>query len=141
MHRKLSTTHTERITTMTDIQTWLDQGKTLADEATEGPWEAYADSNYQPAGCPPIIEHLVYAGAVETPIIDWGNGSTKPDTEFIADARTRLPQAINALQAVLDLHKPEKPKKWVPVRCNHCRTLYPCLDVRRIQNAIKEQDA
>lgn len=49
--------------------------------------------------------------------------------------------ALNALQAVLDLHKPEKPKKWVPVRCNHCRTPYPCLDVRRIQNAIKEQDA
>ena len=91
---------------MTDIQTWLDQGKALAGQATEGPWEAYEDSDYQPAGCPPIIEHLVYAGAVETPIIDWGNGSTKADAEFIADARTRLPQALNALQAVLDLHQP-----------------------------------
>ena len=136
---------------MTDIPAWLDKGKTLADKATEGPWEAYADSDYQPAGCPPIIEHLVYAGAVETPIIDWGSGSTKPDTEFIADARTRLPQALAALQAVLDLHKPEEydgyPHSPDGVMCAVCLTEYdeyeewPCQTVEAIQNAIKEQDA
>ena len=125
---------------MTDIQAWLDQGKTLADQATEGPWEAYQDSDRQPAGCPPEIENLVYAGAVETPIIDWGNGSTKADATFIADARTRLPQALGALQAILNRHKPEKPKKWVPVRCNHCRTPYPCPDVRTIQDAIGDHN-
>ena len=129
---------------MTDIQAWLDQGKALAGQATQGPWEAYADSNYQPAGCPPIIEHLVYAGAVETPIIDWGNGSTKADAAFIADARARLPQALTALQAVLDLHTPvdEEPTKTICATCTELLTVkWPCLTVRAIQNAIKEQDA
>lgn len=134
---------------MTDIQTWLDQGKALAGQATQGPWEAYADSDYQPAGCPPIIEQLVYAGAVETPIIDWGNGSTKADAAFIADARARLPQALNALQAILDLHKPVdvEPSDTVCGECSNSlpngRFLpiveYPCPTVRAIQDVIKEQ--
>ena len=123
---------------MTDIQTWLDQGKALAGQATEGPWEAYADSNYQPAGCPPIIEHLVYAGAVEEPIIDWGNGSAKADAEFIADARTRLPQALDALQAVLGLHQPTvfvgHSATWL--RCTEGCYTWPCPTVQEIQDAI-----
>ena len=131
---------------MTDIQSWLDEARALADQATEGTWEAYADSDYQPAGCPPIIEHLVYAGAVETPIINWGNGSTKADATFIADARTRLPQALNALQAVLDLHKPEEydgyPHSPDGVMCAVCLTEYneyeewPCPTVQAIQEAL-----
>ena len=126
---------------MSDIQAWLDEGKALTAETTEGPWEAYADSDCQPAGCPPIIEHLVYAGAVETPIIDWGNGSTKADAEFIADARTRLPQALAALQAVLDMHRPI----WVDgiEYCKHCVDFggeYPCPTVRAIQNELERQE-
>ena len=138
---------------MTDIQAWLDQGKALAGQATQGPWEAYADSDYQPAGCPPIIEHLVYAGAVETPIIDWGNGSTEADAAFIADARARLPQALNALQAVLEAHAPidalntQYTNGRMPHVCTGCGqddgrwNYWPCPTVRAIQNAIKEQDA
>ena len=136
---------------MTNIQTWLDQSKTLAGQATEGPWEAYSDSDVQYAGCPPTVENLVYAGTVEEPIIDWGNGSTKADAEFIADARTRLPQTLNALQAVLDLHKKRhpSPQMWriapdsnepqpvtTPDTCDYCRRNYPCPTVRAIQDAI-----
>lgn len=124
---------------MTDIQTWLDKGKALADHATQGPWEASADSDYQPAGYPPIIEHLVYAGAVETPIIDWGNGSTKEDAEFIAEARTRLPLALAALQAVLDLHHDRG--DGVCYECSVGTLVdYPCSSVLAIQTAI-ETDA
>lgn len=138
---------------MTDIQTWLDRGRALADQATEGPWEAYADSDVQYAGCPPMIENLVYAGAVETPIIDWGNGSTKADAEFIADARTRLPQALNALRAVLEVHAPidalntQYTNGRIPHVCTGCGqddgrwNYWPCPTVRAIQYAIKEQDA
>ena len=127
---------------MTDIQTWLDKGKALADQATQGPWEAFEDSDQHLAGCPPTIENLVYAGAVETPIIDWGNGSTKEDAEFIADARTRLPLALDALQAVLDMHRPI----WVDgiEYCKHCVDFggeYPCPTVRAIHDAIKETEA
>ena len=142
---------------MTDIQAWLDRGCTIADQATEGPWEAYEDSDVQYAGYPPIAENLVYAGAVETPIIDWGNGSTKADAEFIADARTRLPQALNALQAVMEIHKPYHADHYYVgmnggslhrfvLRCEGCEESggvegYPCPTVRAIQNAIKEQGA
>lgn len=138
---------------MTDIQAWLDRGCTIADQATEGPWEAYEDSDVQYAGYPPIAENLVYAGAVETPIIDWGNGSTKADSEFIADARTRLPQALNALQAVLEAHAPidalntQYTNGRIPHVCTGCGqddgrwNYWPCPTVRAIQNAIKEQDA
>lgn len=42
----------------------------------------------------------------------------------------------DALQAVLDMHKPETPKKWVPVRCDHCRKTYPCPTVEAFQAAI-----
>ena len=138
---------------MTDIQAWLDRGCTIADQATEGPWEAYEDSDVQYAGYPPIAENLVYAGAVETPIIDWGNGSTKADAEFIADARTRLPQALNALQAVLEAHAPidalntQYTNGRIPHVCTGCGqddgrwNYWPCPTVRAIQNAIKEQDA
>lgn len=139
---------------MTDIQAWLDQGKTLADQATEGPWEAFQDSDRQPAGCPPEIENLVYAGAVETPIIDWGNGSTKPDAAFIADARTRLPQALNALQAILDLHQNlldvtilDELGRTIFTRrkCSTCspnggyNAVWPCPTVRAIHDALERQ--
>ena len=68
------------------------------------------------------------------------------DAEFIADARTRLPQALNALQAVLDLHKPEEydgyPHGADGVMCAVCLTEYgeyeeyPCPTVRAIMDAI-----
>ena len=54
----------------------------------------------------------------------------------MTNIQARLQKALNALQAVLDLHKPEKPKKWVPVRCNHCRTPHPCPTVEAIQAVI-----
>lgn len=122
---------------MTDTQTWLDQGKALAGQATEGSWEAYSDSDVQYAGCPPTVENLVYAGTVEEPIIDWGNGSTKADAEFIADARTRLPQALNALQAVLNLHKRSFYGVCTECVCEDGTPIeYPCPTVETIQDAI-----
>ena len=103
---------------MTDIQAWLDEARALADQATEGTWEAYADSDYQPAG-----------------------------------ARTRLPQALDALQAVLEVHAPidalntQYTNGRIPHVCTGCGqddgswNYWPCPTVRAIQNAIKEQDA
>ena len=92
---------------MTDIQEWLDQGKTLAGQATQGPWEA--------DGCE-VTQHWSrpepWQTIVGTEVSCMGycyGGSAKgverdEDAEFIADARTRLPQALNALQAVHNRH-------------------------------------
>ena len=73
------------------------------------------------------------------------------EAAFIADARKCLPQALAALQAVLDLHKPEEydgyPHSPDGVMCAVCLTEYdeyedwPCPTVEAIQAAIEEQDA
>ena len=139
---------------MTDIQAWLDEARALADQATEGPWEADGHEITQHWSRPEPWQTIVgaevacmaycYGGSAE------GVESDK-DAAFIADARTRLPQALNAIQAVLDLHKPEEydgyPHSPDGVMCAVCLTEYneyeewPCPTVRAIQNAIKEQDA
>ena len=98
---------------MTDIQAWLGQGKKLADKATEGPWEVEESSD----GWTEIygrdsIEPMV------TPTVATTERGGEPEAAFIADARTRLPQALDALQAVHDLHK----RIWLDGReyCKHC---------------------
>lgn len=136
---------------MTDIQAWLDKGKRRMELISSGPWE---------------LREIERHGRITTQVhvsFDYGDleiqgPRTVIDDEFIegnnarfiADARTRLPQAVNALQEVLDMHvAPE----WVKVQrsndgsrdiCQECTTedtliMYPCRTVRAIQDAIGEQ--
>ena len=131
---------------MTDVQAWLDQGKTLADQATEGPWFA------SPFEHDPVWGSVVTGGVDDhdedcPPCIEAGS---RKDAEFIADARTRLPQALAVIQAVLDLHKPEEydgyPHSPDGVMCAVCLTEYdeyeewPCPTVRAIQDALGENN-
>ena len=70
------------------------------------------------------------------------------DAAFIADARTRLPQALAALQAVLDMHAPIDALNMryrggrVQQVCTGCGTddgnwnRWPCPTVRAITDAI-----
>lgn len=115
---------------MTDVQAWLDQGRTLTDQATEGPWEARSsevtmnDRSEWKIGKynRPQSLRSVMRGA---------------DAAFIADARTRLPAALDALQAIHDMHR----RIWVDgiEYCKHCVDFggeYPCPTVRAIQAAI-----
>ena len=123
---------------MTDIQTWIDQGKKLAGQATEGPWFT------SPFEHDPVWGSVVTGGVDDhgedyPPCIEAGD---RKDAAFIADARTRLPQALAALQAVLDMHRPI----WVDgiEYCKHCVDFggeYPCPTVRAIHDAIKETEA
>lgn len=126
---------------MTDIQAWLDQGRTFADQATEGPWFT------SPFEHDPVWGSVVTGGVDEhdedlSPCIEAGN---RKDAEFIADARTRLPRALDALQAVLDLHQPYTLEEPAWTYCLGCLSpddlsldgdAYPCPTVRAIQDAI-----
>ena len=141
---------------MTDIQTWLDQGKTLADQATEGPWEADGREITQHWSRPEPWQTIV---GTEVAYMDYcyggsaGGVESDEDASFIADSRTRLPQALNALQAVLEVHAPidalntQYTNGRIPHVCTGCGqddgrwNYWPCPTVRAIQNAIKEQDA
>lgn len=87
---------------MTDIQAWLDHGKTLADNATEGPWIAGPD-NPSMAGEKWSLRVAGKPG-LRASVVEYQFGSG--NMEFIVGARTRFPLALNALQAVLDMHKP-----------------------------------
>ena len=106
---------------MTDIQAWLDQGRTLTDQATEGPWEARSSE------------------ATMNDRAEWKIGKyNRPqalrsvmrgaDAVFVADARTRLPQALAALQAIHDLHQPVEfvghSATWL--RCTQGCPTWPC---------------
>ena len=117
---------------MTDIQAWLDQGRTLTDQATEGPWEARSSE------------------ATMNDRAEWKIGKyNRPqalrsvmrgaDAVFVADARTRLPQALDALQAVLDLHQPVVAYTTTgPVECClKCEWDYPCGPRVEIEGAIQ----
>lgn len=121
---------------MTDIQDWLDEGKALADKTIPGPWvsEWVDDDNwYEIHGQP-------FDGMV-CPQVATIEGGGETEAAFIADARTRLPQALDALQAVLDLHK----RIWLDGReyCTHCVDWggeYPCPTVLAIHDALGEND-
>lgn len=93
------------------ITRWLDESQQLADKATEGPWEVYGYNvlaHLGPGncnGCSGVLSpaHLPECGLYEVA------GAGKLDAEFIAESRTRLPQAVAALRAVLDVLD-----RWAP---------------------------
>ncbi len=69
---------------MTAAADWIARRKALADAATDGPWTWTEGTNYD---CSKLR-------------------SGHADAAFIADARTSLPRAVAALDAVLRLHVP-----------------------------------
>ena len=102
---------------MIDVQTWLDQSKALADRATQGPWEARSsevtmnDRGEWKIGKhnhPQVLRSVMRGD----------------DAVFIADARTRLPLALDALQAVLTLHQPVEVEPSATI-CGECSNRLP----------------
>ena len=86
---------------------WIAEQRRIEQAATEGPWEAgTGDGDPRPhvwasrsSGC---VADITY-------VVSNDYGDVRPDdAEFIADARTALPKALDALEAVLALHQPVK---------------------------------
>ena len=77
-----------------DPADWIAKRRGLLDAATAGPWEL---RSYRPR------EYSVYAPRWPGIIADLGNGAE--DATLIADARTSLPCALDALTAVLARHR------------------------------------
>ena len=114
---------------MTDVQDWLDRGRALADQATQGPWEVEESSDgwTEIYGRDPI-EPI-------TPTVATTERGGNTEATFIADARTRLPQALNALQAVHDLHQPVE-----FFGCAQGCPEWPCPTVRAIQTELEQKE-
>ena len=104
------------------IKAWLDESQRLADQATDGPWEA--DLASREGAIPGVIPHDGVYGTME-----------RQDAEFIAEARTRLPLAVAALRAVMDTHCPVR--GYGCTECGGCEQPYPCQTVLEVEEALE----
>lgn len=114
---------------------WIAQRRELLDAATEGPWGA----TYGPrelarvwTDAPDDAEAL----ATITGFTRQADGA--PDALLIADARTSLPRALDALEAVLEPHQLQRVpggQEW----CLHCGGDWPCPTVTAIESALRAE--
>ena len=93
---------------------WIAERHRIEQAASEGPWEING------AG-----EYVSGVGLMVAP--DDG-GVSGTDVEFIADARTAMPKALNALEAVLAL--------WPDADPCYCCVHVDCEVVRAITEAL-----
>lgn len=124
---------------MPDLQNLLDQIDRLDQEATKGPWTAtgdvYGGKVYEPSGYP--LPGCTSCGENEATY-------QGQDAEFIALARTALPQLAKALRAVIDTHqKTEHQRRYGFPRadkwehyCIEDDQSWPCATVQAITDAL-----
>ena len=124
----------------------LDEIEARANAATEGPWEWEGEAK---AEWELGANSLVPSRRPDDPVL-YGYGydasgievKTPADAEFIAHARTDMPDMAAALRAVLELHACIEPsleqereqgmRDW----CGECDTFYPCPTVEAIRRHI-----
>lgn len=139
---------------MTDLNDTLTQIKARAEEATEGPWEVY-DANEGMFPPRPLWSvdneanrsHEDYGDEDYWPAIDLHlETGAKEDAEFIAAARDNVPRLVEALEAVLELHRPEpfedEPTAFFCVECQRAQLngTYPCPTVRALTDKLTGED-
>lgn len=123
------------------IKEWLDRTQAIAEKATGGAWEWVPSITTQARHRPAKVSTLVWDGddAVEASL-----PHSTADAEFIAHARTALPQAVAVLRAVTDLHRPRNRVTQsasghlvdTPGPCTACDRDWPCPTVQAIQQHI-----
>ena len=117
---------------------WIAERRRIEQAASEGPWEH--------EGVGEIIQHFSLpepATVVSTDVACMAycyGGSAAgverdEDADFIADARTALPKALNALESVLALHWGEPYAKG-PGYCAECEHVWPCETYSAITEAL-----
>ena len=123
-----------------ELTDWLDTTQRLDGAATEGPWAVKAGEVVARGDESPWPLHIAYATAT-------GDVSFQPeDAEFIAHARTALPQAVAALRAVSDLHQPRNRVTQsasgylvdTPGPCKDCDWDWDCPTIAAIQDTLGE---
>ena len=127
---------------------WLKARRELEQAATEGPWEWDEPSDYDwPDGDQSLRAPKARDEGGEGVLILYGWGydasgieARSEDRSFIADARTALPRALDALEKVLALHQPEAfhddPSSSFCARCQRTAGIWPCETVDTIESAL-----
>ena len=124
-------------------QEWLDRTQAITDAATPGPWET--------------VEDTARRGHITAPVDDPEEGTfvthceecmgyvlSAANAEFIAHARTALPQAAAAIRSVLDLHVKVVTDQHVAgptAVCEPCSedrmfAVWPCPTIQAIQDTL-----
>ena len=136
---------------MTDPRETLARIRNQAENATEGPWAPWRDQDGTPH-----MNGLLMVGNADAVIPEgefWvedvdinpvAHTYLPEDREFIAAARTTVPALLDALDAVLEVHKP------IPCTitngsdvtdgtvCEHClNPEYPCATVTAITTTLE----
>ena len=107
---------------------WITKRRELLDAATEGPWGTFAAYGSRGVSASEGDEMLF----IETYGVTYA--AHAPDAALIADARTSLPRALDALEAVLALHSQHNSY------LHYCRAdgeKYPCPTVTAIEAALR----
>ena len=91
---------------------WIAEQRRIEQAATEGPWEVCEEDWACISHGPDSVIHGYYEGecsACGSSMLDKASVALDgEDAEFIAAARAALPNALDALEAVLALHQPVK---------------------------------
>lgn len=136
---------------MTAAETWIRDRRALVDAATEGPWSAADEHGNLPGAYPAwYVSQMVPGFETMSPkdgyVGDVADTPCPEDAALIADSRTSLPKALDALEAVLELHHR---REWTrmqdfqhfgqtefPDQCDRCHVKYPCETVAAITTAL-----
>ena len=109
---------------------WIAKRRELLADATEGPWAAEYSSLHRDCVVPHDARSTREAVA-QTRLL-----RAAGDAALIADARTSLPRALDALEAVLaphQMHEVPGGQRW----CLHCGGDWPCPTVDAAETALR----
>ena len=131
------------MTTDNPIKQWIEERRAIHEAATDGPWyktpndRILSESVQWPEGDDyDVAGGFGRDGAVVEAIHDF-------DGNAIVDAHTNLPRALDALNAVLELHGLNLDFDGTPY-CKGCSipyevtTTWPCPTIQAIEGAIDE---
>lgn len=114
----------------------LDKIDARIESATEGAWKisSWRDSS--------SIEHMVVEPESGVHTIGDITNNHQGNAEFVAHARTDLPDLVFAMRKIMELHKPRNMLHiaYGPITvCSVCDTLYPC-QTRRLVDELEENE-
>ena len=125
------------------LEQWLGKAERLDGAATPGPWETPEDTARRGHITAPVDDPE--EGAFVTHCEEcMGYVLSAANAEWIAHARTALPQAVAALQAVIELHQPRSAVTQsasghlvdTPGPCKDCDWDWPCPTITTIQDTL-----
>ena len=129
------------------FEQWLGKAERLDAGATYGPWQAistgYKGNTFIEAEYVDVLNHDEMGHGHLRSEYAW---MTKEDADWIAWSRTALPQAVAALRAVVELHRPRNKVTRsasghlvdTPGPCKDCDWDWPCPTIAAIQDALGE---